>query len=697
MKNNYINFVLTGDNNYVAPLGVCITSILLNLADDKFARFYLFVEDFTDDDIKSMEEVKKVRPCEIIFVNMKDYAHLFSAIDTKKFVLKYVNLVVYYRLLMLDILPDDVEKCFYIDGDMIIDSDLSNLYDNFNDRNIIGAVVEVLAMQNRNNILKHFMEWEELSNFHNDPLKFPYFNAGFFLLNVKKAKELNLFKQAFDFLEKHPNPPYADQDTLNYIIGQKSPQLVEHFPPSYNVFCDMHHDIELYYDAFYDMKDIQDAFSCPKIYHYGGPNKPWINRNVKFFYSIWWRYCHLSPWYNMLQPAENNEYTNGNQTNFNNSIQFNKKKLVYKLFNIIPIFKKLVKYSEKKYYFLGIRIFTKTQINIYKKTYRLFGLKFSKLNFEKMFDSKIESLKNLVNNSVTQVETNFKNRLEQFQINLDANSNDYLKKLQINYETNSNNQLKQSQRNIKELFISSSNDLGNNLTYELYNLKKRVEVINSVYATHQNSFLSFKNSLEGKDIVIVATGSSLNHYIPIPNAIHIGVNNAYKFEKIMLDFLFIQDISDLKEEIFNINQYGLGKCQKFYGNVLSFETCAKPESYLIKYNAKRYYTGGMFTPFATDISSCLLPDFGSVVFASLAFALYTNPSRIYLVGCDYSDTGYFDSNEKEISKSLKGDLPYILDGWHNFKTFATHHYPETKIISINPVGLKGLFPEIEMR
>ena len=194
---------------------------------------------------------------------------------------------------------------------MIIDSDLSNLYDNFNDRNIIGAVVEVLAMQNRNNILKHFMEWEELSNFHNDPLKFPYFNAGFFLLNVKKAKELNLFKQAFDFLEKHPNPPYADQDTLNYIIGQKYPQLVEHFPPSYNVFCDMHHDIELYYDAFYDMKDIQDAFSCPKIYHYGGPNKPWINRNVKFFYSIWWRYCHLSPWYNMLQPAENNEYTNG--------------------------------------------------------------------------------------------------------------------------------------------------------------------------------------------------------------------------------------------------------------------------------------------------------------------------------------------------------------------------------------------------
>lgn len=389
MKINFVNFVLTGDNNYVVPLGVCMTSILLNLAKDRCARFYLFVEGFTKDDMNRIEGIKKVRQCEIIFINMENYKHLFSCIDTSKFILQYVNLVVYYRLLMLDILPNDVDKCFYIDGDMIIDSDLSYLYDKFDEQNILGAVIEILAMQYKDSILKHFMEWEELERFQIYPSKNPYFNAGFFLLNVKKAKELQLFKQAFIFLEKHPNPPYADQDTLNYIIGQTYPQLVQYFPPSYNVFCDMHHDVDLYYDAFYDKKDIQDAFAHPRIYHYGGANKPWKNRKVRFFYSIWWRYCHLSPWSDLQEPDEDLlEYNDSpiyeNSNKFSNIKGSNEISLTYKLFNIIPIFRKKTKFCEKRYYFCGILILSKKQIKPYIKSYRFLGIKFKKKNIQKM-------------------------------------------------------------------------------------------------------------------------------------------------------------------------------------------------------------------------------------------------------------------------------------------------------------------------
>lgn len=102
-------------------------------------------------------------------------------------------------------------------------------------------------------------------------------------------------------------------------------------------------------------------------------------------------------------------------------------------------------------------------------------------------------------------------------------------------------------------------------------------------------------------------------------------------------FLVIQDISRLKDEISNINHYDQGKCQKFYSDKLTIETCAIPESYLIKYGAKRYYTGGMHTQLVRDISSYLLPNFGSVVFAALAFAFYMNQKKLYLVGCDCSE------------------------------------------------------------
>ena len=694
-----MNFVLTGDNNYIAPLGVCMTSILLNLADDRCARFFVFAENFTNDDIDKLYEIKNVRPCEVVIVNMKQYTHLFSCIDTSKFSLTYVNLVCYFRLLMLDILPDDVDKCFYIDGDMIIDSDLSYLYDSFDEKNIIGAVIEILAMQYRNDILKHFMQWDDLANFQRAPLKNPYFNAGFFLLNVKKAKELNLFQKAFDFLDKHPNPPYADQDTLNYIIGQQYPQLVQHFPPSYNVFCDMFHDVNLYNDAFYSKDAIQEAFIHPKIYHYGGPNKPWINRKVRFFYSIWWRYCSLSPWWNLKEPDA--------ETETNNSENICSL-LHVRLFNFFPIFKKKANHNEKSYYLFGVRFLLKKQITSYMKSYRIFGLKFKRFSILKMYELNQVELKNIVDlnfnnlNNMLNSQFNQLNNMVNRQFKIFENVTElqfHNLKNAIDLETERlTNGIDYNAQNFERLdkkIVTETYDVRRNLIDQISNLSKKVEIMNSVFVTHQNTFLPFKNMFEGKNIVIVATGSSLNRYIPIPDTIHIGVNRAYKFESIMLDFLFIQDISGLKNEISNINEYGKGKCIKFYGDVLPIEQCAIPESYLIKSDAKRYYTGGMNTPFVRDISSCLLPDFGSVVFSALAFALYTNPKKLYLVGCDCSDTGYFDNYTETISSSLKGDLPNIFQGWQKFKTFANHFYPDTDIISINPVGLKGVFHDIE--
>lgn len=230
---------------------------------------------------------------------------------------------------------------------------------------------------------------------------------------------------------------------------------------------------------------------------------------------------------------------------------------------------------------------------------------------------------------------------------------------------------------------------------ELDKLNKKTNILNSVKSSHEEAFRVYKNKFAGRDVVVLATGPTLKQYLPLSGAVHIGVNNAYKFEHVVLDFLFTQDIHGLKEQIDEINHYAQEQCQKFYGDVLFCEHCAIPESDVIKANAKRYYTGGMGSPFLHDIASCLMPDFGSVVFSALAFALYTNPKRIYLVGCDCSDLGYFDTDKPQVSPSLKHDMPRILDGWKAFKKFAQHLYPETEVISINPVGLKGIFKDAD--
>lgn len=334
LNHSLINFVLCGDKKYVKPLGVTITSILLNLNKNSYPRFFIFESGFDEHDIKILKKVQKVRKCEINIIDIEQYNFLFQNIDTSTSNLaNYISVATYYRLLMLKFLPDDVDKCFYIDGDMIVDTDLYTVYNEFDSNKLLASVVEIYAMQFREEILKKHFRMQPFYKFAKEPFKYPYFNAGFFLLNVKMAKEEHLFNKAVNFLKNYPNPPYVDQDVLNAIIGQEYTDRISYLDPSYNVFCQPDLNIE-YNNAFYSQDVIKKALKNPKIYHFGGANKPWINCFIPNYYSVWWKYCKKSPYKTLKQPIEY-------------------RVINFYLFNFIKILT-LKKYPLKdKYYFLG--------------------------------------------------------------------------------------------------------------------------------------------------------------------------------------------------------------------------------------------------------------------------------------------------------------------------------------------------------
>lgn len=234
-----------------------------------------------------------------------------------------------------------------------------------------------------------------------------------------------------------------------------------------------------------------------------------------------------------------------------------------------------------------------------------------------------------------------------------------------------------------------------NLAYIERDLNRIIQTNLSTFALHQKTFSRFKNIYHGKDIVIIATGPSLKEYVPIDNVITIGVNHAYKDNRLNLNYLFIQDYLGFKSGLKEINEYQKKSCVKFYGLTTEYEpdyVRVIPESDAISANALRYRTDWANIPyfepkFAYDISTQPLGCFGSIVFPALQFALYTNPRKIYLVGCDCTKNGHFDG-----TSSL--DLTILLNPWIKFKSFAKVYYPATEIISINPVGLKGLFKDV---
>lgn len=237
------------------------------------------------------------------------------------------------------------------------------------------------------------------------------------------------------------------------------------------------------------------------------------------------------------------------------------------------------------------------------------------------------------------------------------------------------------------------------LEYRLYRLNQyNIET----EKLHERTFRPFKNKHNGQDIVIVACGPSAVNYKPISGAIHIAINRATRFTNIDFDYLFIEDGGPkLRDFVDEMNAYqNKGKtCQKFYGiqspdiratgNVIS-------ESDAILANASRYHTDcftkyrGFTAEFAFDITTRAFGSFGSTVFSALQFALWTNPKRIYLVGCDCTATGHFYNK----SESTYLNQNQLRNGYLTLKKFVASYYPTTEIISINPVALKGMFSDI---
>ena len=217
------------------------------------------------------------------------------------------------------------------------------------------------------------------------------------------------------------------------------------------------------------------------------------------------------------------------------------------------------------------------------------------------------------------------------------------------------------------------------------------------------AFSKYKGVNAGKDMILFATGPSLASYKPIDGCIQVGVNHA--FLKIQdLDFFFSTDYRSLAPVMDQLRGYR-AECRKFFG--ISWEhlnswNAAIPESEALELGAERFvvdYSVNSFTfspsyTFPLDISVQPLTGGGSIAFVAMQFMLWTNPRRIYIVGCDCSTGGHFMSEDLINNPSAPEYYLTLVEPWKRIKLFADRMYPSTEIISVNPVGLKGLFKDI---
>ena len=140
----------------------------------------------------------------------------------------------YYRLFLVSILPETIERILYLDCDMLVLNSLTSLWEiQLNPNEIIGAVEDTPTKTVNSKVYHNvsvISNWQQLGFDMNDP----YFNSGLLLIDLYKWRENNITQKVIDITAQYfEHVFHYDQYGLNVILRNKWKLLNS----SYNSFC----------------------------------------------------------------------------------------------------------------------------------------------------------------------------------------------------------------------------------------------------------------------------------------------------------------------------------------------------------------------------------------------------------------------------------------------------------------------------
>ena len=230
----------------------------------------------------------------------------------------------------------------------------------------------------------------------------------------------------------------------------------------------------------------------------------------------------------------------------------------------------------------------------------------------------------------------------------------------------------------------------------------RVAAIQDVYLPasvhHQKVFPKYKDIYREKTVVITGTGPTFEKYEPINDAIHIAINRSILNKTIDYSYFFCSDYGEEIKEALEYLYVYKKEVVKFFPYKQNYHISgAVPAKYIDDKNVETYYCDEIgwnhksykkiskYT-FPIDISCMPLKTYCTTMHLALQFALWTHPKKICLVGADCSN-GYASNLGYKGNTSLE----YLIRPWKEIAEFVSAFYSDIEMVSINPVGLKGIF------
>lgn len=273
--------VCGADEAYAMHMAAMLTSVVENFSSKRELNIYILDNGISGRKKRAIKDVCKGK-----------YRWLetnSSQLDELK-VTGHISGSTYLRLLIPYELPESVDKALYLDVDLIVECDITELWETDIKDHALGAVQDMS--------IPYVSDPRGLSLYKKRGLDAnqPYFNAGVLLINVEEWRKQEIPKRVFEYLRQYEdNVRYHDQDGLNFVLANDWKPLDRRW----NVHSKVK-KYETWEDTSFKASlrsEIDALRQSPRIIHYIGKDKPWMYGIEVPWQERYFHYLRKSGWF----------------------------------------------------------------------------------------------------------------------------------------------------------------------------------------------------------------------------------------------------------------------------------------------------------------------------------------------------------------------------------------------------------------
>lgn len=250
-----LTIVVASDNHYIILLAALIKSIEANIVEGNTIEIYIIEDHVSYANKQKLQESINTAITTLIWKEMASVIPVGIKLPLDR---SSYPLNIYMRLFIPYFIPAAIETVLYLDVDMIVQKDVSTLFNIDLSKHIVAAVLDprIITFDN---------SWGGVLNYQELGLAGTtrYFNTGLLVINTRIWRAQKVTEKIIDCIEQHKKfANYPDQYGLNVVLANQWLEL----DPLWNHFSTMDTTENPFIIHFVERKPIYKAYNYSEVF-----------------------------------------------------------------------------------------------------------------------------------------------------------------------------------------------------------------------------------------------------------------------------------------------------------------------------------------------------------------------------------------------------------------------------------------------